>query len=314
MTEVEWLNAHGQDATNTWRSTRQLDDFRPLLVAPRRASLVWFAVACLARIRHHLIPDALHLLDVIEGHAEGRLSRPTVLEAYRAFLHSHYTPRIVRGQGGDSEIDIGEYDSTGCEAASAAAYLVTGDLIYPDDDRFRSTREQFWLAQGVAECCRHAVMATIPVVSWRQGELPPGLEPSRVALLGFSPEQFRQLRRAPELDPTLYAVWQALTDAEQQSEIQRNAVWETEEIWQCDLVREVIQPPFVSCFSPDWRTSDILAASRGIYEERAFDRMPILADALQDAGCDRTDVLDHCRGPGPHVRGCWVVDLVLGKE
>ncbi|WP_261363090.1 hypothetical protein [Gemmata palustris] len=42
--------------------------------------------------------------------------------------------------------------------------------------------------------------------------------------------------------------------------------------------------------------------------------MSILADALQDAGCDSPDVLDHCRGPRPHVRGCWVVDLVLGKE
>jgi hypothetical protein len=42
--------------------------------------------------------------------------------------------------------------------------------------------------------------------------------------------------------------------------------------------------------------------------------MPILADALQDAGCENADILDHCRGPGPHVRGYWVVDLVLGKE
>jgi hypothetical protein len=40
---------------------------------------------------------------------------------------------------------------------------------------------------------------------------------------------------------------------------------------------------------------------------------PALADALQDAGCDSTEVLDHCLGAGPHVRGCWVVDLVLGK-
>ncbi len=48
--------------------------------------------------------------------------------------------------------------------------------------------------------------------------------------------------------------------------------------------------------------------------ERAFDRLPILADALEEAGCDHPDVLAHCRGPGPHARGCWVVDLVLGKE
>ncbi|WP_255359505.1 hypothetical protein [Gemmata sp. SH-PL17] len=42
--------------------------------------------------------------------------------------------------------------------------------------------------------------------------------------------------------------------------------------------------------------------------------MPILGDALQDAGCDSADVLNHCREPAVHVRGCWVVDLVLGKE
>jgi hypothetical protein len=64
---------------------------------------------------------------------------------------------------------------------------------------------------------------------------------------------------------------------------------------------------------PAWRTSTAVALARGIYEERAFDRMPILADALQDAGCEDEQVLDHCRGPGPHVRGCWVVDLVLDK-
>jgi len=64
---------------------------------------------------------------------------------------------------------------------------------------------------------------------------------------------------------------------------------------------------------PAWLTSTVVSLAEGIYAERAFDRLPILADALQDAGCENTDVLDHCRGPGPHVRGCWVVDLVLGK-
>jgi hypothetical protein len=65
---------------------------------------------------------------------------------------------------------------------------------------------------------------------------------------------------------------------------------------------------------PAWLTSDVLSLAPGIYEERAFDRMPILADALMDAGCDNDDILDHCRGSGPHVRGCWVVDLLLRKE
>jgi hypothetical protein len=51
-----------------------------------------------------------------------------------------------------------------------------------------------------------------------------------------------------------------------------------------------------------------------MYASRDFSAMPILADALQDAGCDSDDVLNHCRGEDSHVRGCWVVDLVLSKE
>jgi hypothetical protein len=67
-------------------------------------------------------------------------------------------------------------------------------------------------------------------------------------------------------------------------------------------------------FSPAWRTDTAVTLARQMYDARDFAAVPILADALQDAGCDSDEVLDHCRGPGPHVRGCWVVDLVLGKE
>jgi hypothetical protein len=63
-----------------------------------------------------------------------------------------------------------------------------------------------------------------------------------------------------------------------------------------------------------WRDGTLPKLAQDIYDERAFDRLPILADALEDAGCDNADILTHCRGPGPHVRGCWVVDLLLGKE
>jgi hypothetical protein len=81
------------------------------------------------------------------------------------------------------------------------------------------------------------------------------------------------------------------------------------------LLRDIFGNPFRPvAFDPRWRTADVLALARGIYDERAFDRLQLLADALMDAGCDHEDVLAHCRGDGPHVRGCWVVDLVLGKE
>ena len=59
---------------------------------------------------------------------------------------------------------------------------------------------------------------------------------------------------------------------------------------------------------------DFVALAHQVYESRDFAPMPILADALTDAGCDSTDILNHCRGEGVHVRGCWAVDLVLGKD
>jgi hypothetical protein len=67
-------------------------------------------------------------------------------------------------------------------------------------------------------------------------------------------------------------------------------------------------------FNHSWRTSTVLALVQQMYDSRDFSTMPILADALQDAGCDNADILNHCRGPGSHVRGCFVVDKLLGKE
>jgi hypothetical protein len=64
---------------------------------------------------------------------------------------------------------------------------------------------------------------------------------------------------------------------------------------------------------PSWRTGAVVAVAAAIYAGRAFADMPILGDALEDAGCANADVLGHCRGPGPHARGCWVLDLILGK-
>jgi hypothetical protein len=84
---------------------------------------------------------------------------------------------------------------------------------------------------------------------------------------------------------------------------------------QCAWLKCLFANPFCAvAFDPAWLTPTVLTLARSIRESRDFGAMPILADAIQDAGCDNEDVLDHCRGPGPHVRGCWVVDLVLGKE
>jgi len=63
-----------------------------------------------------------------------------------------------------------------------------------------------------------------------------------------------------------------------------------------------------------WNNGTVFHLAQAIYDERAFDRMPILADALADAGCHDQEILTHCRNAGPHIRGCWLVDLLLGKE
>jgi hypothetical protein len=83
------------------------------------------------------------------------------------------------------------------------------------------------------------------------------------------------------------------------------------------LLRDIFLTPLIRRLPripPSWLTATVKQLAQAIYEERAFDRLPILADALEDAGCDNADILNHCRQPGVHVRGCWVVDLVLGKE
>jgi hypothetical protein len=91
---------------------------------------------------------------------------------------------------------------------------------------------------------------------------------------------------------------------------------DAEYAFQATLVRDIFHNPFRSVeFAPDWRTDTVVALARQMYESHDFSAMPILADALQDAGCDSEDVLTHCRDANqPHVRGCWVVDLVLSKR
>jgi hypothetical protein len=82
---------------------------------------------------------------------------------------------------------------------------------------------------------------------------------------------------------------------------------------QCDLLREVMGNPFrPTTFEPRWRTAETLGLAQTIWHDRVFDLMPVLGDALEDAGCDAADLLAHCRGLGVHVRGCWALDRVLG--
>jgi hypothetical protein len=90
---------------------------------------------------------------------------------------------------------------------------------------------------------------------------------------------------------------------------------DTEAEAQCLLLRDIFGNPFrpVS-INRAWLTLTVVQLAQAIYEHRRFEDVPVLADALEEAGCTDADILAHCRGPGPHVRGCWVVDLLTGRE
>ncbi len=91
---------------------------------------------------------------------------------------------------------------------------------------------------------------------------------------------------------------------------------------QCDLLRDICGNPFYPIvLAPTWLTPPVRSLAQAAYGRRslpdgtlALDRLAVLADALEEAGCIDPAILSHLRGPGPHVRGCWCVDLVLSKE
>jgi hypothetical protein len=95
-------------------------------------------------------------------------------------------------------------------------------------------------------------------------------------------------------------------------------VWQERQRLHAELVREVFGNPFRKAkIKWAWLACNdgiVAKLAQAIEEERAFDRLPILADALEDAGCTDADLLDHLRSPGSHVRGCWALDLILGKQ
>jgi hypothetical protein len=87
---------------------------------------------------------------------------------------------------------------------------------------------------------------------------------------------------------------------------------------ECELVREIfcnpLRPLSVDPSWLRWNGGTVASMAQAIYEDLTFEMMPVLADAIEEAGCTEAAILDHCRGPGPHVRGCWVVDLLLQKQ
>lgn len=83
----------------------------------------------------------------------------------------------------------------------------------------------------------------------------------------------------------------------------------------CDLIREVFGNPFSPVtLERGFRTQSVASMAKAIDKNKTFEDMPILADALEDAGCDNEEILEHCRSGASHVQGCWALELVLARE
>jgi hypothetical protein len=110
------------------------------------------------------------------------------------------------------------------------------------------------------------------------------------------------------------ACWAAEPKANQAADAAVSLAKMTEQLTQARLFRDIFGNPFRPVtVDPSWLTSTVVSLAQTIYDQRAFDRLPLLADAAEEAGFDNLDLLNHLRGDGPHVLGCWAVDLVLGK-
>lgn len=91
--------------------------------------------------------------------------------------------------------------------------------------------------------------------------------------------------------------------------------WRAELGAEADILRDIFgNPSRPAVIDPVWLTPGVITLAQSIYYERAFDRMPFLGDALEEAGCDKLDILDHSRSQKQHFRGCWVIDAILGKS
>ncbi len=111
------------------------------------------------------------------------------------------------------------------------------------------------------------------------------------------------------------AAWNIVSEVRSHGYRAALADWNHESRRQANLLRHIVGNPFLPLHDRNrWLTSNVIGLAQAIYCEQAYDRFPILADALLDAGCDDADILNHCHSEDPHVRGCWVVDLLLGKQ
>jgi hypothetical protein len=236
-----------------------------------------FACACLRRVQH--LPEdpcGRAAVEVAERFADGSAGRQELALTWHAVRQAQHA--ALEG--------------------SAAAHALDATLYVTEDRPFSAALEVARLAAQAAGI--HETAAAIPALA---REIAAG----RQANLLFS---FRAWQEA---------LATAAREAIERVQEVQNAIRARERSAQAALLREVVGPapfrrPVVDSSVLAWNDACVVKLARAIYDGLAWDRLPVLADALEEAACTDADVLRHCRQPGDHVRGCWVVDSLLGKE
>ncbi len=289
MTEDEWA---------TIGTPGQLPDAFFQAASPRKLRL--FIVACCRRLWPHLLPAMRGVVEVGERYADGAANDDEAQAARLAAFPDDYGPRevVIWQPGMWPQYDprlvelIIERNGGRPDAIGRLLEIATQRTIeYPNLPIEQIAPDAELIYESLNNAVDWVAAASGPEGSREElWELAAGISPDTAA--------------AAALIDTTGSGAEACDSYE--------ARVDTELAAQVPLLRDLFgRPADLISLDRDWLTPVVVGLARGIYDNWAFDRLPILADALQDAGCVDERVLAHCRGPGPHTRGCWVVDWVL---
>jgi hypothetical protein len=225
--------------------------------------------------------DPQKMLASLRGRASGRKLRLFACACHR---------RVRHGCGDDDELS-GAVDLIERHADGTLGGLGPGAIEQAEEaligDANRGWRSTPWV--------EHASSYALDLATWPEWQR---CEAAGVA--AFQPADPAAARAALDLAEAAY----------------RRAV-AAERGEQCRLLRDIFgnpfRPPQVHPAWLTWNGGTVGKLAEAVYAKRAFDGLPVLADALEEAGCTNADILNHLRGPGPHGRGCWALDAVLGK-
>jgi hypothetical protein len=180
----------------------------------------------------------------------------------------------------------------------------------------KATRDELAAAQARAD-------AVATPIGERLGHLRPGTPEQRPVAMAWNAAwaaasaAYIQDRGGMEVCVTYTSTLDNALNCASQFRDAESKEGKAEQQMQCCLFRDIFGNPFLSVrIDPAWLAwngGSVVTLAQAIHDERTFDRLPILADALEEAGCTDANLLEHCRAPGVHVLGCWVLDSILDK-